>query len=104
MDRRRLVYAPRAQRDLLALQKRFARQMLEDLVILETPPWPAGEVKRLRGCDFWEIRTGDYRTIFLPSGSDVVILRLVNRRDLEKALGRIDVAALVRWLRERSRK
>ena len=101
MRRRRLVYSPRAQRDLLALQKRFTRQILDDLVVLEAPPWPPGKVKRLRGCDFWEIRTGDYRTIFWPSGREVVILRVVNRRDLEKAIGRIDIGALVRWLRER---
>lgn len=103
MDRRRLVYAPRAQRDLLALQKRFARQVLEDLDILEAPPWPPGKVKKLRGSDFWEIKTGDFRAIFWPSGRDVVILRVVNRRDLEKAIGRIDVRALVGWLRGRDR-
>ena len=103
MDRRRLVYAPRAERDLLALQKRFARQVLEDLEILQSPPWPPGKVKKLRGYDFWEIKTGDFRTIFWPTGKDVVILRVVNRRDLEKAVGRIDVRTLVRWLRERGR-
>jgi len=103
VDRRRLVYSPRAQRDLLGLQKRFARQVLEDLVILKAPPWPPGKVKKLRGSDFWEIKTGDFRTIFWPSGRDVVILRVVNRRDLEKAIGRIDVRALVGWLRGRDR-
>jgi mRNA-degrading endonuclease RelE of RelBE toxin-antitoxin system len=98
--RRRLVYYPRAQRDLGSLEARFARQVLEDLPILETPPWPAGKVKRLRGSSFWEIRTGDFRTIFLPEGDDVIVLRVVNRRDLERALGGIDRAAVERWLGE----
>lgn len=100
MHRRRLVYAPRAQRDLLGLQKKFARQVLSDLEILETPPWPGGKVKPLRGSDFREIKTGDFRTIFWPHGKDVVILRIVNRRDLDKAIGRINITALVHWLRE----
>jgi mRNA-degrading endonuclease RelE of RelBE toxin-antitoxin system len=103
VDRRRLVYAPRAQRDLVALQRKFARQVLADLELLQTPPWPPGKVKPLRGTGFQEIKTGDFRAIFLPKGKDVVVLRVVNRRDLEKAIGRIDVAALVRWLRERAR-
>ena len=103
MDERELVYAPRAQRDLLALARRNARQVLEDLELLQTPPWPRSKVKKLRGHDFWEIKTGDYRAIFWPQGKKVVILRVVNRRDLEKTLGRIDVRALVGWLREQGR-
>jgi len=97
----RLLYAPRAQRDLARLQKRYALQVLEDLEILRSSPRPPGKVKKLRGTDYWEIKTGDFRTIFFPKGRDVVILRVVNRRDLEKAIGRIDARAILAWLRER---
>lgn len=100
MNERELIYAPRAQRDLLAIPKRSARQILGDLELLQTPPWPPGKVKKLRGHDFWEIKTGDYRTIFWPQGRQIIILRVVNRRDLERTLGRIDLRALVEWLRE----
>jgi len=103
VDERELIYAPRAQRDLLALPKLNARQILEDLELLQTLPWPAGKARKLRGHDFWEIKTGDYRTIFWPQGKKVVILRVVNRRDLERTLGHIDVRALVEWLREEGR-
>ena len=75
-------------------------QVLADLELLQAPPWPPGKVKKLRGCDFWEIKCGDYRAIFWPDGKDVVILRIVNRRDLEAAIDRIDVRALVRWVNE----
>lgn len=101
MDRRRLVYAPRAQRDLLDLPKRVAMQVLADFELLQTPPWPPGKVKKLRGCNFWEIKCGEYRAMFWPDAKDVVILRIVNRRDLEAAIDRIDVRALVRWVNER---
>ena len=99
MDRRRLVYAPRAQRDLLELEERDASRILEDVEHLQEPPWPPGKVKRLRGCDYWEVKSGDFRTIFWPNGKDVVLLRVVNRRDLEAAVRRIDVRALLAWLR-----
>ncbi len=104
MDARRLLYAPKAQKEILALPKREARQILADLKLLETPPWPPGKVKKLRGNDFWEIKTGDYRSIFWPDGGDVVVLRVVNRRDLEREIGRIDVRAIVQWLREQRKK
>ena len=97
MDRRELVYAPRAQRDLQEIEKGDAVRILGDLVLLETPPWPPGKVKKLRGHDFWEIKTGDFRTVFWPHGKKVVVLRVVNRRDLEGTMERIDVRALIRW-------
>jgi mRNA-degrading endonuclease RelE of RelBE toxin-antitoxin system len=100
---RELLYAPRAQRDLLALPKRNALRIIEDLELLRTPPWPPGKVKKIRGHDFWEIKTGDFRTIFRQQGKKVVILRVVNRRDLEATLGRIDLRALIQWLREEGR-
>ena len=100
MDNRTLVYAPRAERDLQALEKRYALQILGDLELLQSPPWPAGKIKKLRGQEFWEIKTGDFRTIFWPQGKNVVVLRVVKRRDLEAAIDRIDVRALVRWFRE----
>jgi mRNA-degrading endonuclease RelE of RelBE toxin-antitoxin system len=102
VDKPELVYAPRAQRDLLKLEKRHALQILEDLELLKTPPWPPGKVKKLRGQDYWEVKSGDFRAIFWPHKKSVVILRIVNRRDLEKAIDRIDVWALLKWLREQN--
>ena len=100
MAKRKLVYAPRAQRDLLKLPQRFALQILDELEILKTPPWPAGKVKKLRGHDFYEIKTGDFRTLFWPAGQDVVILRVIARRDLEKTIGKINLEAVRTWLQE----
>jgi mRNA-degrading endonuclease RelE of RelBE toxin-antitoxin system len=100
VDKWELIYAPRAQRDLLKLPKRFALQILNDLELLKNPPWPAGKVKKLRGHDFHEIKTGDFRTLFWPRGQDLVILRVIARRDLQAAIGRIDIRAVRKWLGE----
>jgi mRNA-degrading endonuclease RelE of RelBE toxin-antitoxin system len=102
--KRDLVYAPRAQRDLLKLERKHALNILYDLELLQTPPWPPGKVKKLRGQDYWEIRTGDFRTIFWPHKDNVIILRIVNRRDLDMAIERIDVRALRKWLNEQENK
>ena len=88
--RKRIVYAPKAQRDLI----------LDDIPIMRNVPWPAGKVKKLKGTDYWEIKTGDFRSIFWPTGDKVVILRVVDRKDLLRTLKRIDPDAIVRWFRE----
>ncbi|MBI4563337.1 MAG: hypothetical protein HY716_01415 [Planctomycetes bacterium] len=98
MDRRTLLYAPRAQRDIEGLEQRDALRILDDLKLLEEPPWQSMKVKKLRGHEFWEIKSGNFRTIFWPHGNKVVILRIVNRRDLGQTIERIDVRILLRWL------
>ena len=100
MDKYQLVYAPKAQADLLELPQSIANQILDDIEILLQPPWPAGRVKKIKGQKFWEIRSGDYRTLFIPEGDKMVILRVVNRKDLERAIKRIDVRTIVCWLHE----
>lgn len=99
MDRRSVILAPKAQRDLSNLPERDAELVIQDLELLETPPWQRGKVKKLRGLDYWEIKTGDYRSIFLPEGKKVVVLRIINRRDLFRTLKHIDITAVIRWLR-----
>ena len=80
---------------------RHARQILADLELLQSPPWPPGKVRKPYGVDFWEVKTGDYRSIFWPRGKQVIIVRVVLRRDLIRTLDRVDLAALIAWLRGR---
>ncbi len=100
-DEREVVLYPRAQRDLVRMEKRYARQICADLPLLRTPPWPRGKVKRLHGCPFWEMKTGDFRAVFLPEGKSVIILRIVDRKGLDLAISGIDRRAVESWLRER---
>ena len=95
-----LLYAPRAEQDLATLETRFANQILDDLELLTSWPWPAGKVKRLRGCPYSEIKTGDYRTVLRQDGDNVVIVRVVNRKDLDRAVRKINTEAVSRWLDE----
>ena len=100
MDRRTVQFAPAAERDWLKLPRRDAERILDDLALLESPPWPAGKIKPLRGCSYWEIKTGDYRSLFLPVRKAVIILRVVHRRDLERAVKQITPAAVAQWLQK----
>ncbi len=97
-----LVYAPRAQRDLLDLPLKIVHQILDDHDLLKARPWPSTKVTRLRGYPYWEMKTGDYRSLFVVEATTVVLLRIVNRRDLEKAIRRIDLKAIALWFKDMS--
>ena len=88
MVRLRLVFAPQVERDLKAIHPRDAERILLDLEILERPPWPAGKTKPLKGYPAWEMKCGDFRVLFRREADAVRVLRVVNRRDLERTLRR----------------
>ena len=44
-----------------------------------------------------EIKTGDYRSLFIAVGEEVVILRAAHRRELERAVKQIHPAAVALW-------
>lgn len=80
--------SPRALRDLKALEKADAGEILDDLKILQTRPWPGSpKVKKLEGHkNLYRIRTGDYRSLFEPTVRGVVVLRVLDRKELERIL------------------
>jgi mRNA interferase RelE/StbE len=80
--------SPRALRDLKDLEKAAAGKILNDLKILQTRPWPGPpKVKKLEGHkDLYRIRTGDYRFLFEPTEKGVVVLRVLDRKELERIL------------------
>ena len=102
MESVKLVYAPRAQRDLLEFPRKIADQIIHDHDLLKTQPWPSTKIKKLSGPPYWEIKTGDYRSLFVFESHTVVFLRIVNRKDLERAVRRIDLKALRLWLRDKN--
>jgi mRNA-degrading endonuclease RelE of RelBE toxin-antitoxin system len=93
-----VLFFPKALRDLERLDRKQQGRIFSDIELLRTPPWPVGKVKRLQGVDLWEVKSGDFRVLFLPHQGGAVIVRIVNRRDLERAVGKVDPAYVFRWL------
>lgn len=89
-----LIYAPRAERDLLGFPHQIAAQILDDLERLLSEPWPHDQIKKLKGVPLWEMKTGDYRSLFFREGRQLIILRIVNRKDLERTIRRLDIRHL----------
>jgi len=101
--KRAVILAPKAKQDLFKLPQRDADGIVKDLGVLATPPWPPGKVKKLRGTDYWEVKTGNYRSLFLQEGNKVIILRIINRRDLFRTIKHIDLTAVARWLKDQEK-
>ena len=81
-----VVFAERAVRDLESVHPRDSGRVQLDVELLQRPPWPAGKVKPLSGHPWWEMKCGDFRVLFRREGDAVRILRVVNRKDLKRAL------------------
>ena len=87
MAQRLVELAPRALRDLHKLPAVARKRILEDFSILETTTWPGPpKIKKLRGYELYRLRTGTYRSIFEDRGQTLVILRVIDRKDLERLL------------------
>jgi mRNA-degrading endonuclease RelE of RelBE toxin-antitoxin system len=80
--------SPRAFRDLNALEKHNAKEILNDLELLKTRPWPpAPKIKKLNGYkNLYRIRVGQYRAIDEAAEKSVVVHRIIDRKELERTL------------------
>ena len=82
-----LELSPRALRDLRHLARPLADAVLTDLEILRVLPWPGPpKVKRVQGTPYARLRTGGFRSLVMRSGSNVIVLRVVDRKNFEHAL------------------
>jgi len=80
--------SPRAFRDLSGLEKNTAKEILIDLELLKTRPWPpAPKVKKLSGHkNLYRLRIGQYRAIYEAAEKIVVVHRIIDRKELERTL------------------
>lgn len=86
-----MVYlTARAEKDLKDLAPAQRRRILTRLEVADFSP-DAPHVKKLaatkgREPEIFRARIGTYRLLYIFEGEDVVILRIVHRKDLERAI------------------
>jgi len=78
----RVEFAPAAQRQLLRLPPGDAARLRGPILALALEPRPPSAVK-LAGTDFWRLRVGDLRIIYLVDdpASLVVVLKVARRSE-----------------------
>ena len=90
----KVVYSSAAQTDLERLDPDDAIQVVTDAKThLSNSPLPIGKsrLKRLSGFTppLYRLRSGNLRAYYRICGTDVVILRVTDRKDAEKLLKRL---------------
>ncbi len=78
-----------AVKDLDRLDPALRDQLVRDLRDLQTDPTGRPpRIKRLRGygAPLYRLRSGDYRVVYRLEEDLITVLRIINRRDLERAL------------------
>jgi mRNA interferase RelE/StbE len=78
--------------DLKDISKEVRGKIHQDLKALESAPFPSGtHVKRLRGFrpPIYRLRSGDFRVLYHIQGNTVTILRVIDRKLLERLLRRL---------------
>jgi mRNA-degrading endonuclease RelE of RelBE toxin-antitoxin system len=78
--------------DLKDISKEVRGKIHQDLKALESAPFPFGtHVKRLRGFrpPIYRLRSEDFRVLYHIQGNTVTILRVIDRKLLERLLRRL---------------
>ena len=87
-----VVLSPAAVQDLDALPSSRRDQVLDDLEAFAARPLAAPpRLKQLRGFKppLFRLRSGDYRALFRTVGRQLHVYRVVDRKELERVLGRL---------------
>ncbi len=81
-----------AIRDIQNLTDIFHSRIVESLEILRQDPFPSPPLKKkLKGFGFplYRLRIADFRLLYRIDGKTITIMRVVDRKDLEKTIKRL---------------
>ena len=92
MNKFQVNLSEHATDDLNDISKEVRGNIHQDLKTLKSAPFPSGtHVKRLRGFrpPVYRLRSGDFRVLYHIQGNTVTILRVIDRKLLERLLRRL---------------
>jgi mRNA interferase RelE/StbE len=94
MNRFQVVLTQHAIADLEEVPKELKEQIHRDLKTLQTSPLPSGtQIKRLKGLrpPVYRLRSRDYRVLYQIRGDVVNVLRVIDRKLLERVIKRLNL-------------
>ncbi len=94
MNKFRVALTEHAIADLRDIPKEMRDQVHRDLKTLESAPFPSGIfAKRLKGFRplVYRLRSGDFRVLYHIQGDNVIILRIIGRKTLERTIKRLKI-------------
>jgi mRNA-degrading endonuclease RelE of RelBE toxin-antitoxin system len=94
MNKFNVVLTEHAVGDLKGIAKDLRGKIHQDLMALERNPFPYGNfIKRLKGFrpTVLRMRSGDFRVLYHIEGEVVTILRLIDRKELDRVIKRLKI-------------
>lgn len=83
----KIEFSANAEKEFKRLDKTTQKRVSKIVDNLETNPFPS-QSKKLINSDYWRIRVGDYRVIYVIENEEVLILivKIGHRKDIYKKL------------------
>ena len=94
MNRFQVLLTEHAIGDLEKIAKEIREQIQRDLKTLQTSPLPSGiQIKRLKGFrpPIYRLRSGDFRVLYHIREDKVTVLRVIDRKLLERVIKRLNL-------------
>ena len=94
MNRFQVLLTEHAVADLEGVFKEIRQQIQRDLKTLQTSPLPSGtQIKRLKGFrpPIYRLRSGDFRVLYRIREDKVTVLRVIDRKLLERFIKRLNL-------------
>jgi len=94
MNKFQILLTEHAINDLKKISKDLRDQIHQDLRILESAPFPSRtHIKRLKGFrpTVYRLRSGNFRILYHIQENNVIILRVIDRKLLERVIRRLKI-------------
>lgn len=88
----RIKFSNTAFRDLKSLDKKLRERILSGLILISGSPLDfKKDIKKLKGLgrSFYRLRVGEFRIIYFLSDAELIVLRIIDRKDLTKIINTI---------------
>lgn len=76
-----ISYEKEALRELDELESSVSRRILDKIEKMSEEP-SSCDVKKLKGSDYYRLRVGDYRVIFVFEGNIIKVLKVGHRQQI----------------------
>jgi mRNA interferase RelE/StbE len=83
-----------ASDDLDAIPDKLRIQIISDIQSLTAWPFPSGiKIKKLKGFKppLYRLRAGDFRVLYRIDITNIIVMRVIARKELEKIIKRIKI-------------
>jgi mRNA interferase RelE/StbE len=92
LAKREIQLTSSAVDDLDCIPEIAKKKMIDSIQKLSTDPFPSGpNIKKLKGFKppIYRIRSGDFRVLYRMYDKAIIILRVIDRKELERIIKRL---------------